>query len=47
MADRADDRVPLEELAGPFARHLCEHLKLVDKQTTLRSSNFLDTSQAF
>jgi hypothetical protein len=46
-AERADDRVPLEELAAPFARHLCEHLKLVDKQTTSRSSKFLDACRAF
>ena len=26
MAGRPDNRVPLEELAAPFARHLCEHL---------------------
>jgi hypothetical protein len=36
MADRADDRVPLEDLAVPFARHLCAHLDQVDKQTTSR-----------
>jgi hypothetical protein len=47
LADRPDDRVTLEELAAPFARHLCEHLKLVDKQTTSRSSKFLDACRAF
>jgi hypothetical protein len=47
MVGRSDDRVPLEELAGPFARHICEHLKLVDKQTTSRSSKFLDACRAF
>ncbi len=47
MADRPDDRVPLEDLAVPFARHLCEHLKLVDKQTTSPSSKFLDACRAF
>ena len=47
LADRTDDRVPLEELAAPFARHLCEHLKLVDKQTTSRSSKFLEACRAF
>ena len=46
-ADRPDDRVPLEELAAPFVRHLCEHLKLVDKQATSRSSKFLDACRAF
>jgi hypothetical protein len=47
MSDRADDRVPLDELALPFARHLCSHLKLVDKQTTSRLSRFLDACRAF
>lgn len=47
MGHRANDRVPLEELAAPFARHLCDHLKLVDKQTTSRSSKFLDACRAF
>jgi hypothetical protein len=47
LAERADDRVPLDELAAPFARHLCEHLKLVDKQTTSQSSKFLDACRAF
>jgi hypothetical protein len=47
LADRADDRVPLEELAAPFARHLCEHLKVVDRPTTSRSSKFLDACRAF
>jgi hypothetical protein len=47
LAERADDRVPLEDLAAPYARHLCEHLKLVDKQTTSRSSKFLDACRAF
>ncbi|HWX49174.1 MAG TPA: hypothetical protein VNZ61_14045 [Roseomonas sp.] len=47
LADRADDRVPLEELASPFARHLCEHLVRVDKQATSASSKFLDACRAF
>ena len=47
FADREDDRVPLEALAAPFARHLCEHLALVDKQTTSRSSKFLDMCRSF
>jgi hypothetical protein len=34
LAGRADDRVPLEELAVPFALHLCEHLRLVDRRAT-------------
>jgi hypothetical protein len=29
--------VTLEELADPFSRHICEHLKIDDKQATARS----------
>jgi hypothetical protein len=47
MANRADDQVPLEELAAPFAGQICEHLSQVDKQTTSRSSQFLDACRAF
>ncbi len=46
-ADRGDDRVPLDDLAAPFARHLCEHLKKADKQATSPSSRFLDACRAF
>lgn len=47
LADRTDELVSLEELAAPFSRHLCDHLRLVDKQTTSRSSKFLDACRAF
>src|SRR3954470_15143810 len=47
MADRADDRVRLEDLAAPYARHLCKHLKQVDKQAISRSSQFMDACRAF
>jgi HNH endonuclease len=47
MTDSADDRVMLEELAAPFACHLCEHLRQVDKQATSRSSKFLDAYRTF
>jgi hypothetical protein len=39
--------VPLENLAAPFARHLCEHLARVDKQATSASSKFLNACRAF
>jgi 5-methylcytosine-specific restriction endonuclease McrA len=32
---------------GPFAEQICEHLAQVDKQTTSRSSQFLDACRAF
>jgi transposase-like protein len=38
----AGQLVRLEELAAPFARHLCEHLRLAEKQGTFQRSKFLD-----
>jgi hypothetical protein len=45
----AQDRsaIPLTDLAGPFARHLCEHLKGCDTQATSRSSKFLNECRRF
>ena len=34
--------IRLEELAEPFARHLCSHLRLAAKQGTSKQSQFLD-----
>jgi 5-methylcytosine-specific restriction endonuclease McrA len=39
--------ITLEELAQPFARHICDHLKLEDKQTTSTSSKFLSACRQF
>lgn len=39
--------ISLEELAVPFSRHLTEHLKIEDKQTTSNSSRFLDSCRGF
>lgn len=39
--------VTLDQLAEPFSRNICEHLKLVDKQATSSSSKFLDFCRAF
>ena len=39
--------LPLEELAAPFARHLCEHLKSANKQGTFSTSQFLDALRQF
>lgn len=44
---RDNDLVPLDELARPFARHLCRHLAHSPKQATSRSSRFLDTCRQF
>jgi hypothetical protein len=47
LTDQDRDQVPLDELAVPFARHLCEHLRLSDKQGTFARSRFLDACRAF
>lgn len=39
--------VTLDQLAEPFSRNICEHLKLVDKQATSSSSKFLDFCRTF
>jgi 5-methylcytosine-specific restriction endonuclease McrA len=39
--------IRLEDLAEPFARHVCEHLKLNSKQSTSPSSKFLDACRAY
>lgn len=39
--------ITLDQLAQPFAQHLTEHLKLVDKQSTSGTSRFLDACRQF
>lgn len=39
--------ITLDELAVPFSQNICQHLKLVDKQTTSNSSKFLDFCRAY
>ncbi len=39
--------IPLEDLAVPFAGHICEHLKSVDRQGTFSHSRFLDACRFF
>lgn len=40
-------QITLEELAVPYASHLCEHLKEYPKQGTSEQSTFLDKLRAF
>jgi hypothetical protein len=47
LAGRPDDLVPPEDLATPFSRHLCEHLKGSDRQGTFARSRFLDACRKF
>ena len=44
---KSNDLIKLDDLAIPFSRHLCEHLKHNDKQITSASSTFLDTCRKF
>ena len=43
----AGEVVTLDELAGPFSRNICDHLKLTDKQATSQSSRFLDACRGY
>lgn len=47
LHEHGQELVKLDELAVPFARHLCEHLKASDKQITSSSSRFLDECRRF
>lgn len=47
LVEKSATAVPLEELAGPYARHLCEHLAQNPKQITSKSSRFLEECAAF
>lgn len=47
IAEKPESRVLIKDLAEPFARNLCQHLARVDKQSTSRSSLFLDKCRAF
>lgn len=40
-------RISLEELAVPYSRHICEHLKSAPKQSVSRSSKFLESCADF
>lgn len=44
---KQSDLITLEQLAEPFSRHLCEHLKQSPKQITSKSSKFIETCTAF
>jgi hypothetical protein len=47
LSDVADDLVKIEQLAEPFSRHICEHLKYSPKQGTSKSSKFLTACSHF
>ena len=45
--DRGSDLITLEELAVPFSRYICEHIRDAPKQATSHSSKFLDACKLF
>lgn len=47
LRSRSGELIYLEELAVPFARHICEHLGDAGKQTTSPTSRFLDSCLGF
>mgnify|MGYP000442280262 CR=1 FL=1 len=47
MKGLPNDLIKLDQLAEPFSRHLCEHLKHSPKQITSSSSTFITTCQQF
>ena len=47
LKGQSNDLIKLEDLAIPFSKHLCDHLKHNDKQATSPSSNFLNTCRKF
>ena len=47
LADEGRTFTTLEDLSWPFAKHICDHLKLADKQGSFTSSRFLDACRKF
>jgi len=47
LSQQGEEIVTLDDLAKPFARHICHHLQGVDKQGTSPSSRFLDACRKF
>ena len=47
LAKQDRDSVTLDQLADPYTRHLCEHLAHSPKQSTGRSSKFIDACSGF
>lgn len=47
LANQGNEAVSLDELARPFAQHLCQHLTENPRQATSASSKFLDACRGF
>lgn len=47
LKDNGDTVITLDKLAVPFAKHITEHLKICDKQSTSANSRFLNSCRDF
>jgi hypothetical protein len=47
LASQEQEFIKMEQLAEPFARRLCEHIAVADKQSTSGRSKFLDSCRSF
>lgn len=47
LSSTDNDFIKIEDLAAPFSKHICEHLKGASKQGTSSTSKFLDTCAEF
>lgn len=47
MVQNNDDLIRLDDLAEPFARHICQHIKDAPVQATSKSSRFLEACRNF
>lgn len=47
LAGADQELIRLEDLAVPFARHICEHIRNVDRQGSFERSRFLDVCRFF
>ena len=47
LDNSTNDFIKLEDLAKPYSRHICSHLKHSDKQTTNPTSTFIETCKKY
>ena len=47
LSEQGQTHITLDELAVPFSKHICEHLKNAPKQATSQSSRFLNACKNF
>ena len=47
LNESSNELIKLEDLAEPYSRHICRHLKHNDKQTTNPTSTFIESCKKF